>query len=276
MPTDADDPTAGEHQGVVELRVTDLTLLRDRCVRPDIAVHDARVASDDRRAADPRTDDLCTGFDHHPSLDRRCRVDRAVDTRVESLEDQAVALQQRVLLTGVEPPPAQHLVPNDVATSDQPLNRIGDLELAARRGSDGPNRFVNAAIEEIHADQCKIRWRMTRLLDEPHYLPGVVHLRHAKLARVVDVREQDLRDRRVCSGSPARLFESFDEFGESLLEHVVTEVHDEFVVAEEVARDQHTMRQPERCLLGDERDANSPGSSRRRRLPRSRRVSRRR
>ena len=38
---------------------------------------------------------------------------------------------------------------------------------------------------------------------------------------------------------------------EVLLEHVVAEVHDEVVVAEEVARDEHAVREPERLVLAD-------------------------
>ena len=51
--------------------------------------------------------------------------------------------------------------------------------------------------------------------------------------------------------------ESDDEGAEVLFEQVVAEVHHEVVGAEEVPRDQHAVRQPERCILWQEgeRDA---------------------
>ena len=70
---------------------------------------------------------------------------------------------------------------------------------------------------------------------------------------------------RICAagGSPrlaelgraiARLFEPIDEHAQVVLEHVVAEVHDEVVVAEEVVRDEHAVREAARRVLVDVRD----------------------
>ena len=83
-----------------------------------------------------------------------------------------------------------------------------------------------------------------------------VELGDAELARIVDVREQDLRGGRLAACSPssggaiARRQEAVDEGSEVVLEHVVAEVHDEVVVAEEVAGDEHAVREPERVRPG--------------------------
>ncbi len=52
------------------------------------------------------------------------------------------------------------------------------------------------------------------------------------------------------ASSPRRL-ELGDELGQTLLEHVVAEVHDEVVVAQEVPGDAHTVSQAERGILGE-------------------------
>ena len=58
--------------------------------------------------------------------------------------------------------------------------------------------------------------------------------------------------------------ERVDERAQVLLQHVVAEVHDEVVVAEEVARDQHAVREAERCVLRDVGDLDAEPASRRR------------
>ncbi len=45
--------------------------------------------------------------------------------------------------------------------------------------------------------------------------------------------------------------ERVDERGQILFEQVVTQVHDEVLVAEELPGDQHAMGQPQRLVLGD-------------------------
>ena len=54
------------------------------------------------------------------------------DVELDGLEHEAVALQQGLQLAGVLPPAVEHLVAHPVAVVDEPLDRVGDLELAAR------------------------------------------------------------------------------------------------------------------------------------------------
>ena len=63
-------------------------------------------------------------------------VDGAVDAVLDLLEQQAVGLEQRGQLPRVDPPPGQQLGAHPVAVVDQPLDGVGDLELAARRRLD--------------------------------------------------------------------------------------------------------------------------------------------
>ena len=73
------------------------------------------------------------------------------------------------------------------------------------------------------------------------------------------MREQDLRRRRVGAITRAGTLELLDELGEALLQHVVAEVHDEVVVAQEVAGDPDTVRETERSVLRDVGDARTEG-----------------
>ena len=165
---------------------------------------------------------------------------------LERLEHEAVALEQRILLAGVDPPAPQDLVADAPAVVDEPLDRIGDLELATRRRLDLAHRGVDVGIEEVDADDREVRRRVLRLLDELDDLAVVAEHRDARLSRILDVREQDLRREHapVGAGAAGALgLERVDELLEPLLEHVVAEVHDEVVVAEEVAGDQHAVRE---------------------------------
>ena len=105
-----------------------------------------------------------------------------------------------------------------------------------------------------------------RLLDEPDDLAAYVELDDAEVARVVDVREQDLRRGRrrwlaELGRSIAGRQELVDEGSEIVLEHVVAEVHDEVVVAEEVAGDEHAVGEPAGCVLVDVGDLDAEARS---------------
>ena len=145
-----------------------------------------------------------------------------------------------------------------VAVVDEPLDRVGDLELVARRRLDRPYGLVDRCREDVDPDQREIRRRVGGLLDEPDDAAVRVDLGHAELAGVVDVREQDLgrgrsRGSRPSSGWPvARREEPVDEGPQVVLQHVVAEVHDEVVVAEEVgARSSTQCASPSGCVLRD-------------------------
>ena len=112
------------------------TSLADRRERPDVGVDDPRARADDRRPADHRVLDDRARLDHHLAFDARRRVDRAVDPRLQRLEDQAVGFEHVLELAGVLPP-ARHQVRRDAqAAIDQVLDGVGDLELVAEARLD--------------------------------------------------------------------------------------------------------------------------------------------
>ena len=158
-------------------------------------------------AAGPRTVEFTisapASMTTRPSIRERV-VDRAVDPRLERLEHETVALEQRILLAGVDPPAAQDLVAHASSVVDEPLDRVGDLELAARRRLDRAHRGVDLDIEEVDADDREVRRRVLRLLDELDDLTVVAEHRDARLTGIVDVREQDLRGEHAAVGVRAR------------------------------------------------------------------------
>ena len=130
-----------------------------------------------------------------------------------------------------------------LAAIDEVLDRVGDLELAARAGLDRPRRVVDARGEHVHPDEREVRRGLGRLLDEPHD-PVAVELGDAVVLRVGHGREQDQRV--GCAGA-----EGLDEVGDPALQEVVAEVHDERVAVEERLGGQHRVREPERRVLLD-------------------------
>ena len=103
--------------------------------------------------------------------------------------------------------------------------------------------------EQVHPCDREVRRRIVGLLDELHDLAVGAEHGHARLTGIVDVREQELGGELIRRGGAFGL-ELRDEPVQTLLEHVVAQVHHEVVVAEEVAGDQHAMGEAERGVLG--------------------------
>ena len=91
------------------------------------------------------------------------------------------------------------------------------------------------------------------LLDQPGH-PVPVQDGDAEPLRLRDLGQEDLGARPV----PLELL---DEPVQAFQQDVVTQVHHERLVADEVLRRQHGVGQAERRLLADVRDAESPGRS---------------
>src|SRR5438309_9827005 len=114
---------------------------------------------------------------------------------------------------------------------EQPLDRLRDLKLASTGGFQSAHRLVDARLEEVDPDESEVGGRIDGLLDEANdSLP--VELDDAVGLRVLDRRHHDL------SGT-TRLLEVASELPDAVSQHVVPEVHDEGLLAEELARDQH-------------------------------------
>src|SRR5262249_33154883 len=117
----------------------------------------------------PATEHRRTGLEHHAAVEIRGIIDEAVDAPHDGFEDQAVRLEQRCELAGVDPPAVEHLAAHAGTFVDQPLDGIGDLELTARRGLDGGDCFVDGGVEDVHTDQRQVGGGLLWLLQETYY-----------------------------------------------------------------------------------------------------------
>ena len=100
----------------------------------------------------------------------------------------------------------------------QPLDGVGDLQLAASRRPDGTHRLEDLGREEVHADQRQIRLGLRGLLHQPDDVP-ILQLGDAKALRRLHRRQQDHRV------GPA-FGEFLDERLNSVADQVVAEIHD--------------------------------------------------
>ena len=114
---------------------------------------------------------------------------------------------------------------------------------------------MDGSVEQVDADKRKIAWWVCRLLDKMHDVAVGVECGDAEAVRIGNLLEQDLRSGRSVakSGLLKRLYEG----GEVLLEQVVAEVHHEVIVTQELMRDKHAVRQAERLVLRDVRNAHT-------------------
>ena len=181
---------------MLDLGVDDLAVVADRGERADEAVDEhACRAPMIARAADDRVDDLSrrprSRRDPRASTPRRpCRR-----PRLERLEHEPVALEQRVLLAGVDPPAVEHLVAHPVTLVDQPLDGVGDLELAPRATARSPRTASwIVRVEQVDADQREVATAdRSGFSTRRTTSPSRVELGDAEALRVGDVGEQDLR-----------------------------------------------------------------------------------
>jgi len=116
---------------VLDLGALDPAVLADRGVRPDVAVGQPGPRADDGRAADGAALQARALLDDDAAVDLGVH-ELAVEARDEGIEHEPVGLEHVVQAARVLPPPADD-VRLDAATGvDQVLDRVGDLELAAR------------------------------------------------------------------------------------------------------------------------------------------------
>ena len=148
-----DDPGGPDDDRVLDLGVADIATGADGAERPDETVRDLGARPDDGRAAHMAAHQAGAGLDNDPAVELAFGVDLAVNAPFHPLQQEAVGLEQRRELPGVDPPPAQDLGEDHVASVDQPLDGVGDLELAPPRRLDGAHRLVDLVVEEVHADQ---------------------------------------------------------------------------------------------------------------------------
>jgi len=231
---------------VLELGVVHDDPVADRGVGADEAVAEPAPGADDGGAADRAPLQPAAGADRHGALERGLEQ-LAAHVALQRAQDQPVRLQHVLELAGVLPPAGDDVRLDVQAAVDHVLDRVGDLELAARAGHDRLHALEDGRREEIHADKGEVAARLRRLLDQPRHAAVAVQLGDAVALRVGHLLQQDQSVRTVG-------VEGLDEGRDALLQQVVAQVHDERVVAEVGLADEDRVGEAERRLLGQVRD----------------------
>ncbi len=99
---------------------------------------------------------------------------------------------------------------------------------------------MDAPVEQVDPHEGQVRRGFGRLLHEAHDAAVVVELGHPEALGVGHPVQEDLG-----GGVPPVGGEGVDQLPHPVLEQVVPQVHDEVVVAEERAGDEHAVGQPE-------------------------------
>lgn len=218
-----------------------------------MAVLKDRARADHDGALHEGAGDLRAGLDDNGADQHALVVDLALHAAFDAVEEHLVALQDVLDAAGVLPVPAVLLGPDGRAVGHQPLDGVGDLQLAARARHDRVDGLVDGWGEEVDADERQVGARHRGLLDEPLHDARRVHLGHAERARVLDLGDEHL-------GGRTQRVELGGGLGDALGEHVVAEVHHEVVVAEEVLGELHALGEALGALLRDVRDLDAePG-----------------
>ena len=237
---------------MLDLGRLDQAALPDRGVGADVGVDQPCSRADDRGPAHGRALDPRARLDDDATVELRV-LDHAVAARLERVEDQPVGLEHVGELAGVLPP-ALHDVGLDAhAPVDHVLDRVGDLELAARARRDRASRLVDGGGEHVDADERKVAAGCLRLLDEAHDAVAV-ELGDAVVLRIRHRREQDQRVALAAS-------EALDQLDDPALQEVVAEVHHERLIAEEGLGRQHGVGEAGRRLLEDVGDLDAEARS---------------
>jgi hypothetical protein len=103
---------------------------------------------------------------------------------------------------------------------------------------------VDRGSEEVDPDEREVALGVGRLLLQPDHPAAGVELGDAELLGIADLGEHDV-------GRGPFLGEPVHDVVDAADDEVVSEIHDEVVVAEVVAGDQHGVGEPQRGLLAD-------------------------
>src|SRR5258706_6904681 len=211
--------------------------------RPNVAVDDARMLADDRRAANGAVDDLRTLLYRHAWVYGRRRIYKSANLRFDLFQYVIVGGQHIIRSARVDPPPGMNVRIDLIAMFDQPLDRVGNFQFAAPRGFDRVRGLEDVMIKHVDADQCEIGQWLFGLFDESLYAPFRRQLRHAILLRMLHACQDNLAVPVVVMGKIG------NERTDPTLQHIVAQEHHKTFVAQEIARNLDGVRQSCRSVL---------------------------
>ena len=203
----------------------------DRGERPDVGILHVGAPADDGRAADHAAHDGRARLDDHLP-ENLGGLDPPLAPSVQTVEDEPVRLEHVLELPGVLPPALDDVRLDPAVRVDQPVDCIGDLELAAGGGLELLDDVEDIRVVAVHARDGQCARGVERLLDDLRDAT-VNDPRHAEVTqmlRLTYVREQ------YASPHVLRL-EVAHHLRDRPAEDVVGEHDDDAIVAGEVARE---------------------------------------
>src|SRR5690606_29474897 len=150
---DVANRTVFQHDAALDLAILDYDVVVNAGERADVAVDDLRVFPDDRRAAHHAVHDLCAALDRHAAVHLGAAVDIAVHVRLKLVQHVAVGGQHIVGAPGVDPPALVDVRVDRITVVDQPLDRVGDLQLPTERGLNLLGRLEDVLVKHVDPDQ---------------------------------------------------------------------------------------------------------------------------
>ena len=137
---------------------------------------------------------------------------------------------------------------------NKPLNCVGDLELTTRRRLDRTHCFIDRLIKQVHTNERKITWWIFWFFNEPHYVTIAVNFGNTKLFWILNMTQQNLCGWSLWSTSSPSILEVVHELCQTLLKHVVTQVHHKVFITQKVVRNEHAVCKTKWRILRDVRD----------------------
>lgn len=219
----------------------------DRCIRADGGALDHRLLADDHRPDQPAPQDPRPALDNHRPFDRRTCVHLALNAGLDLGQEEAICHEKVRRPPHVLPPSLDPVRQHAVPAVYEPLQAVGEFELAAERGLHLPRCLKEKRGERVRADDGEVAGRVLRFLHEAHELPVLDH-RDPEPTGILDLAQGD-HGRRVLGA------EHVDHARHSSLEKVVAEVDEERLVPHELLRAEDGVGKPLRLGLDGVRHA---------------------
>ncbi len=219
--------------------------------RANVGIDQPGVLANNGRTAHHAVDDFGPFFDGDAAVYFAVAVHVALNFGREFFQHQAVGLEHFAGATGVNPPAAVNVREDVVLVVDQPLNGVGNFQLAAPTGVDGVDRLKNVGIKHVNAHQRQIAGRLFGFFNQADNAVIFAQFGHAVLLRLVNPGEHNLRVV-LAAGKLG------NQRADAALNHVIAQKHHKAIIAQKIVRNFNRVGQPQRRILRDVGDFHAP------------------
>src|SRR5574341_2055665 len=244
------DPAVVEDDTVLDLAILHQGVVIDRGEWSDVGIDDLAALADDHWPSNGAGHNPRPLLHTHLADELRGLIHLALHPRGNGLEHDPVGLQHVFKLPGILPPTADHMWMDTIPLVDEILDGIRNLQLAPRRRLDGMDRLEDRLVKHIDAHEREVAFRVGGLLLQGDH-PPIPKLRHPKPLRVTDLGKQDLR-------VGLELLELFHQRTDPVLDKIITQIHDEWLISEKRSGDLDRVGQTEGSFLLDIGNVEAP------------------